>query len=63
MGWPKGMPCPEETRLKIRETQLRRCANPKVKAAWKATDAAQRFWFARVNQHRPDWPVIHSKGD
>jgi hypothetical protein len=62
MAWPKGVPCPDHVKEKIRRTWLNRCDNPAIKSAWKRTDAAQTYWYAKVNQNSDGWP-IPSKGE
>jgi len=61
MGWPTGVPLSDEHRQKISETWKRKCANPRIKAAWRSSPVARRYWFRdhlkpsnRIHKGRPD---------
>lgn len=61
MAWPKGVPCPDHVKEKISQALIARCSLPQNKTAWVQTDAAQTYWFARVNQHSDGWPKSHEE--
>jgi hypothetical protein len=45
MPWPLGRPHSAEAKRKLRAAHLRRCADPVIKARWRKSPAARKWWF------------------